>query len=417
MTYKNKYITAVISLLLVLSIMPMLISTASEPVNTLNTTTYYITNVSELQDMYNDLEGTYILSNDIDASITSTWNGGAGFEPIGESIEDPFEGVFDGQGYTISGLYINNSIQNYMGLFGFNSGNITNINIFDSEVIGFAQVGILVGQNIGIVSLSNVSGIVNGYSQVGGIVGDNPTGFIYNSSASAIVNGNGFVGGFVGFSEGDITNCYATGDVYGETNVGGFVGILQNGHYLTNCYATGNSYGNENVGGLVGHVQDGIIKDCYATGNVSADINSGTLCGLVENDRELSIIKDSFALYNPIEDLFGNVGFGVEFVGRVASVTDTQLKDIRLFNGTEWDTELDAYGDPLGALNTNWNFINIWGIDNEESYPYLLWQHTEDSLTIFDALFLMLYNLFILIIILLIIKKIFERLSDKKKVK
>ena len=42
-----------------------------------------ITDVDELQAMENDLAGDYWLANDINAAITSTWNGGDGFLPIG----------------------------------------------------------------------------------------------------------------------------------------------------------------------------------------------------------------------------------------------------------------------------------------------------------------------------------------------
>ena len=60
---------------------------------------YLITDVYELQEMSDDLTAYYVLGNDIDASVTSSWNGNAGFEPIGT-----FTGIFDGQGHTITGV-------------------------------------------------------------------------------------------------------------------------------------------------------------------------------------------------------------------------------------------------------------------------------------------------------------------------
>jgi hypothetical protein len=45
-----------------------------------------VNNVYDLQNMKNNLAGTYALGRDIDAGITSTWNSGAGFEPIGGQI-------------------------------------------------------------------------------------------------------------------------------------------------------------------------------------------------------------------------------------------------------------------------------------------------------------------------------------------
>ncbi|MBM4068260.1 MAG: hypothetical protein FJ271_04870 [Planctomycetes bacterium] len=64
--------------------------------------TYYITNVQQLQAMEKDLNGTYILANDIDASSTQSWY--LGFEPVGSSTR-PFTGALLGQGHVISGLY------------------------------------------------------------------------------------------------------------------------------------------------------------------------------------------------------------------------------------------------------------------------------------------------------------------------
>ena len=67
---------------------------------------FRITNVTELQAMNDNMNAYYVLANDIDASETAGWNSGKGFVPIGSS-SSPFKGYFDGQGYTINGLYIN----------------------------------------------------------------------------------------------------------------------------------------------------------------------------------------------------------------------------------------------------------------------------------------------------------------------
>ena len=47
-----------------------------------------ITNATELQAMANDLTEDYVLGNNIDASATSGWNAGAGFDPIGDIPQD-----------------------------------------------------------------------------------------------------------------------------------------------------------------------------------------------------------------------------------------------------------------------------------------------------------------------------------------
>ncbi len=52
---------------------------------------YVVTDVYELQNVADEPEAHYVLGNDIDATETELWTGGAGFEPIG-SEEEPFEG-------------------------------------------------------------------------------------------------------------------------------------------------------------------------------------------------------------------------------------------------------------------------------------------------------------------------------------
>ena len=76
-----------------------------------------ISSVEELQAMNANLTGNYYLTCDIDASATSTWNGGEGFAPIGDytistsyaTLANRFRGTFDGCGYTISNLYPSNN--------------------------------------------------------------------------------------------------------------------------------------------------------------------------------------------------------------------------------------------------------------------------------------------------------------------
>ncbi|GAI11132.1 unnamed protein product, partial [marine sediment metagenome] len=104
----------------------------------------HITTLEQLQAMKDDLTADYILDNDIDASATSGWNDGKGFEPVGRWIEteddiilycpdhtywtyQPFTGSFDGQGYTISNLFMDWSAvgcpnEHSVGLFGNTDG-------------------------------------------------------------------------------------------------------------------------------------------------------------------------------------------------------------------------------------------------------------------------------------------------------
>ena len=75
-----------------------------------------------------------------DITVTNeTWT------PIG--FETPYEGTFDGQGYTISGLNFDNSGLNNVGLFGWNQGTIKNVGVVDSYFYGLNYVGGVCGYN------------------------------------------------------------------------------------------------------------------------------------------------------------------------------------------------------------------------------------------------------------------------------
>jgi hypothetical protein len=77
-----------------------------------------------------NLSANYALNNSIDASNTSTWYGGAGFMPVGIDTAQ-FTGSFNGSGYTITGLFINRSSTQYVGLFGYvgSGGSVSNIGL------------------------------------------------------------------------------------------------------------------------------------------------------------------------------------------------------------------------------------------------------------------------------------------------
>jgi hypothetical protein len=168
-----------------------------------------IASIEELQKIGNDeaypLDGEYELTQDIDASDTINWNNGAGFKPIGTSIA-PFIGKIDGKEYKITGLYINRSGENYIGLFGFigSGGEVRNLGIETCIIIGKNSVGSFVGINYGNITSSSSTGTVSGSEDVGGFAGKNYSD-ITSSSSTGTVSGSKNTGGFVGSNEGSIT--------------------------------------------------------------------------------------------------------------------------------------------------------------------------------------------------------------------
>jgi len=213
---------------------------------------YIITNVKELQAMNNHLYAWYELGNDIDASATSAWPGGAGFIPIGDS-SNKFMGHFDGKGHTITGLYIDRPNTDYVGLFGcvypaFVYSEIKDVGLVDIFITGRNYVGALIG----------------GSAYTGSSM-DSCTG-CYTTGR---VNGKVDVGGLIGLNGADISHCYSTASVDGDSGVGGLIGYCLGGPTnpnVTHCYSAGrvnDGAAGDQIGGLVGAYGQTRCISCY----------------------------------------------------------------------------------------------------------------------------------------------------------
>ena len=233
-------------------------------------TPYQISNICQLQNIADDditadgvaytnlLDKSYILTENIDATYTSNWDSGKGFNPIGHnndnSTADSFHGTFDGAGFTLSNLTINRSAEAYIGVFGYSTGTIKDITVDSVDITGNNRVAGLVGQNDGTIANSSSSGSVIGNTFIGGFVGNN-YGTIDNSSSSGSVvsvSNSSNIGGFVGINYGTIDNSSSSGSVVGDNNVGGFVGSSESESSINNSISSGSIVGNTAVGGFVG---------------------------------------------------------------------------------------------------------------------------------------------------------------------
>ena len=179
----------------------------------------------------------YRLSQDIDASATTDWNGGTGFAPVGGS----FTGIFDGNGHVIRGLTINRPGQDGVGLFQEVAypGLVRRMGLEEGSVVGGNAVGALAGFIWG--------------------------GVFEECSSACDVTGVGYVGGLLGrthlLSEQFIVivRCHATGNVSARSADSS----------ETWC-----------AGGLVGYLSAAIVEESFAAGNVTCQNNVGGLLGV-----------------------------------------------------------------------------------------------------------------------------------------
>ncbi len=226
-----------------------------------------------------DLSNSYN-ENGTDTDKIINYNGGKGFAPIGTN-STPFDGVFDGQGYKITGVTVNRNAEDYVGLFGCirKNGNLV-------PTVKNVHVELTPAD----ASLNKANGML-GKDYVGGIVGYAEGALIENCSVTVgSVTGNDKVGGIAGYAcDSEIKNCFTQSDVsaFGTSKprAAGIVAeIKQESGTMSvkGCFASGSVYAtpvaddidSSNAAGIVGYIHDkssGVeIKNCLFTGTTAS---------------------------------------------------------------------------------------------------------------------------------------------------
>ena len=231
-------------------------------------------------------EQTITLTADIDLT-------GIEFVPIG-TPDNYFAGTFNGDGFTISSLTINEPNMDYVGLFGYTcGGQLIDINIADCNIEGKNNVGALAGNNGSFVFGCSASGQVTGELSIGGLIGLN-NGKVAYSNTSCSVEGQEYIGGFVGRNESAfiIIDCYSESNVRGNSNVGGFIGFNDD-TIIENCFAFGNvTADGDNIGGFVGKSFENSVFDNCSYIN---EINSNLLSKALKIEKSIEGIQKSTA--------------------------------------------------------------------------------------------------------------------------
>lgn len=315
----------------------------------------------------NTFEGKFFkLQNDIDLS-DAPWT-----TPIGSNgnYNKFFAGVFDGDGWKISGLTIPPSTNlQYLGLFGvvgksdYSGSDI----IIKNLAVEIAEEGIGLNPNNGFPTAN--SGGIAGYATKCTIENCYVTGGSIHYEGEArnkYINAGGIT---YGGSSATIKNCYATIDIS-----------------ITNINAIYESYGNGVK--ISGISSQGTITNCFYSGKLTVNITSGDnddfdfkVGGISENDYQcgtsnnLVLSRENFTLTTPrgqtaIKAICyapnsGNVNNNYVSPGTTLNGVKPTYNDAD--NGTLWDNTADA-----AAPISTWLSSGNWKSENERFMPVLL---------------------------------------------
>ncbi len=292
-----------------------------------------ITTDRELQCIKDDLDGDYVLANNIDASGTASWNGGNGFDPIGvDASGQKFTGTLDGQGYEIRGLTISQSGTNWIGLFGTVSGTsgvteIQNVHIVNANYAGNEWIGGIAGwiESDAVIKQSSVTGTINGSQYVGGIAGGQGSGTVVdNASVTGEVTATGTwdAGGIVGWTSAGIVRESTAKQVTvtGNEGVGGVVGW--NDGTVKTSSASGTISGTNYVGGIAGGNDgsgSGLVKNSTSSATISGEYEIG---GVVGANRATVTGSYATGAVSGLQQVGGLVGENYDFINRSTATGD-----------------------------------------------------------------------------------------------
>ncbi|MBO4814725.1 MAG: dockerin type I repeat-containing protein [Muribaculaceae bacterium] len=298
----------------------------------------------------------------------------------------------------------------------------------NGSVQGVSYVGGLAGysRSCQFANCKMSGSVVGTGDYVGGICSGYLSSTLEFCSSTANVTGVDFVGGLTGYSWGDIRKSYANAMVTGNNYVGGISGY-SSGRSITECYSAGTVVANNNTacyaGGVVGYNSRSSIADCYCSANVSSGVVDGNVAssdlqqyaggiagysrgsiqrcfasgdiyavkfgaGIVGyNSDSTAITSHCFAINNRI-DVSNETGVALRVIGGIKNNAPTPENNnyalktmvVSVNNVTQiiYDDLLHGISLTDNVLqqqatytDQGWDFTDVWGIYEDEGYPYL----------------------------------------------
>lgn len=262
------------------------------------------------------------LMNNIDLS-TVCGEGKGNWTPIAKygiytfNGEYHFDGVFDGNGYTISNLYINNKRGNYLGLFGrieptssSAPASVKNLKMDNVQIVGSQNIAAVCssGRNVTFENIEVISGSITGSYFVFGISGSGGSARNCINRANVTASGT-YAAGVINHIRGEVSNCSNYGKITTRKGpAGGIACVNQESNKLTDCanygdiYVTGSLGSNSGsaVGGLLGDPSNLEISNCANFGNIYLTEQSeivGVIVGTHQLKKASGILANTGNIY------------------------------------------------------------------------------------------------------------------------
>ena len=230
--------------------------------------------------------------------------------PIGY-VNNSWKGNMDGQGHTISHLYIKTA-QSFVGLFGYTYGATIQDLIFD-----YAKV-----ENVSTTNANaSYTGILAGYAY-----GDSPSHIKgIKTTNNCTVIGQEITGGIVGLAKINLENCENHSSVKGTKSVGGIAGnsTERNIRRSTNYGTVENN--NTYIGGIIGYAYGTSIEDCANYGKISS---TGWYTGGIAGQTVANSSIQNVFSYGDVTNTNDNLGI---IIGNIVGGTLT-AKGIAAYN-------------------------------------------------------------------------------------
>ncbi len=324
-----------------------------------------------------------------------------------------FLGNYDGGDHAVYGLYVNESGDSVgAGLFGCAAtGQIMNLSVERSLVIGVDSVGAIVGHNAAWISNCRNGGAVSGSWDVGGIVGNGRMGSIELCTNLGRIAGVGNTGGIAGMlRESSVAQCLNGGRIEGSFQTGGIIGNLEDSS-ASYCGNAGEVTGSRLVGGTAGNAFVSDIFACYNAGDITGIVQGegdeqsgsavGGIAGWFEGHSESNYTNAVSNCYSTgriygSRDVGGIIGYGGKdifadycytaghvsavhnadaFVGYNASTTDTWMD--RCLHLIIEGSAYSPFARPVTAEELSqqstyegYDFDLIWTMDGNPDYPF-----------------------------------------------